>query len=254
MSGHSGLKFTKGEIKKLDLDLSHHQRVMVGLSWDPVDGKWMEDTAPPKWATEKTDSEVVEAAHRIFSYLYDVTRSFAYLAHVRSGEKVKDEKGRDKNYNQFDLDLICYVLDKNGNQAAYSGPASADVIDEKEVIYHSGENFSGYGGYDDEQIHIEVNKVPEEYRNIFFVVDSDCKFSLDEVNNPSIRLVNCLTDENILDIPINAPAPINAYAYVFGRLFHDGDSWYFHFIDEYTDDEKSDWPKFLNQFTKSPQG
>ena len=80
--------------RKITLDLKRHQRLMVGLSWDPLDTKY----AP---APENRNA----------FYLYDVHRAFNFLLHIRSAEKDEDGKGREKDYAHFDLDLICFALD-----------------------------------------------------------------------------------------------------------------------------------------------
>lgn len=240
-------EFKAGTTIKLDLNLKGRQRLMVGLSWNAVDSKWMGDTDKPGWAARRNEDEINDAIRRISYYLYDSLRSFAFLAHIRSAEKIEDGPGREKDYNMFDLDLLCFALDGEGNKAAYSGPASPDVIDKAEVIYHSGENYSGYSGFDDEQIHVEMNTIPESYENLFFIVASDSKFSLDEVNGVAVRLVDCRTEENILETAIRPPPNFNAYAYLFGRLYRKDGEWLFQEIGEFTDGEQ-DWPAYLKKY------
>ncbi|MCB1592258.1 MAG: TerD family protein [Alphaproteobacteria bacterium] len=216
--------------RKITLDLKRHQRLMVGLSWDPLDTKY----AP---APENRNA----------FYLYDVHRAFNFLLHIRSAEKDEDGKGREKDYAHFDLDLICFALDHDGNPAAYTGPAAPDMIDEKEVIYHSGENYSGYGGHDDEQIHIEMNRIPSDYENLFFVAASDSKFSLNQVQNPVIRLVDCKDEKTLIEMKITAPVDKETYNYVFGRLYRKGDEWFFQDIGEFAGDVDN-WPEYLKKF------
>ncbi|MCB1680984.1 MAG: TerD family protein [Alphaproteobacteria bacterium] len=215
---------------KIPLDLEHHQRLMVGLSWDPLDTKY----AP-------------SPENRNSFYLYDVHRAFGFLLHIRSAEKDEDGKGREKNYAHFDLDLLCFALDHDGNKVAYTGPAPEDAIDKEEVMYHSGENYNGYGGYDDEQIHIEMNTIPPTYENLFFIVASDSKFSLNQVQNPSIRLVDCKNEKTLVETPLKAPVDQETYAYIFGRLYRKGSEWFFQEIGEFTDGEQ-DWPSSLKKY------
>ncbi len=230
------VKIEKGSTTDLQIDTSEKRRLMVGLSWDPVDPQWLEKTTEPDWVPESTGSQAADAVLRLPYYLYDVTRSFMFMQHIRSAEKTEDGTAREKDYNQFDLDLMCFVLDQSGEDVAFSGPASEDVIDKEEVVYHSGDSYSGIGGHDDEQIHIETDHIPAEYNNFVFVVSSDCNFKLQDVKNPAIRLVDCRTEENMLELPINPPVDSNAYHYIFGRLFKKIDSWYFQHIDQYADE------------------
>ncbi len=216
---------------KLKLDLSGRQRLMAGLSWEPIDTAYAPDPE-----------------NRSNYYLYDVYRAFSFLVHIRSAEKDEDGKGREKDYAYFDLDLLCFVLDKDGNQAAYSGPAASDMIDKAEVVYHSGEDYTGFGGgRDDEQVHIEMNHIPEPYENIFFIAASDSKFSLNQVKNPTIRLVDCRTEKTLAETEIKAPVDKETYAYLYGRLYRKGSEWFFQEIGEFTDGEQN-WPVYLKKY------
>ncbi|MBK6895074.1 MAG: TerD family protein [Alphaproteobacteria bacterium] len=232
---------------KIKLDLSGKQRLMAGLSWEPLVSK---DAPNPEANTQREKiftNDVMGIFHRVYYYLYEVKRSYSFLVHIRSAEKDEDGKGREKNYAHYDLDLLCYVLDKEGKPAAYSGPAAADMIDKEEVVYHSGEDYSGYGGNDDEQVHIEMNHIPEAYQNIFFIAASDSKFSLNQVKGPSIRLVDCKTEKTITETPIKAPVDKETYAYLYGRLYRKGSEWFFQEIGEFTDGEQ-DWPVYLKKY------
>lgn len=230
------VKIEKGATAALNIDTSEKRRLMVGLSWDPVDPQWLEDTSKPDWVPEATGNQAADAVLRLPYYLYDVSRSFMFMQHIRTAEKAEDGKAREKDYSRFDLDLMCFVLDQNGNDVAFSGPSSEDVIDKEEVIYHSGDSYSGIGGHDDEQIHIETDHIPAEYNNFVFVVSSDCKFKLQDVKNPAIRLVDCRTEENMLELPIKPPVDTNAYHYIFGSLYKNEGNWYFRHIDQYANE------------------
>lgn len=216
--------------RKIKLDLDGRRRLMIGLSWDPMDSRHAPDP---------------EQRERF--YLYDVDRAFMFLQHIRSTEKYEDGKGREKDYAHFDLDLICFVLDRDGKEVAYTGPAASDMIDKAGAVYHSGENYSGYGGYDDEQIHIEMNAVPAHYENLFFIVASDSKFSLNQVKNPSVRLVDCKTEKTLVETPVKAPVDRETFAFIYANLYRKGDEWFLQEIGEFADGEQ-DWPAYLKRY------
>lgn len=144
----------------------------------------------------------------------------------------KEKGGRDANADRFDLDLDCYIFNADmACKCVVGTEGDALLIEGSKKVYHSGDDQTGAAG---EQVCVETEGLPEDYQHFFFVVRSDCKYSLDQFNNPLIRLEdakssdialeNTLIPQGELDIP-------RAYNYAFCHVFRDGGKWFFRNID-----------------------
>jgi tellurium resistance protein TerD len=95
----------------------------------------------------------------------------------------------------IDCDASALMLDANGkltskDRLVYFGNLqSAD-----KSVKHSGDNLTGSGDGDDEQIHVELTRVPSEVHKIVFVVNIyDCvkrRQDFGHIANAFIRVVN----------------------------------------------------------------
>ncbi|WP_301107569.1 TerD family protein [Sporosarcina sp.] len=69
-------------------------------------------------------------------------------------------------------------------------------------VLHTGDNITGEGDGDDEQVIVELNKVPEKINKLIFVVNIyDCikrKQDFGQVENAYIRVVNSASNEELL--------------------------------------------------------
>jgi len=97
--------------------------------------------------------------------------------------------------SNFDCDASVMMLDQNGK-----------LSDKKDLIYfgnlksrcgsirHSGDNLTGEGDGDDEQIMIELDKIPEKYNKLIFLVNIyNCQSRRQDfgmINNAFIRVVD----------------------------------------------------------------
>lgn len=241
----------KGKAAPLTISQDAARRFVVGLSWDPK--------APPKPKALPSFPSGDPAAMAVWVLLllprlvllpFRMMFSPVIAADARAKEqwgKADDAAGRDKDSPHFDLDLACYVFDKDFNQLAYVGPENAAFIDASKKIYHSGEDQSGFGGPDDETISVETLGLPENYHHFFFVVECDSKFSLEEIRNPAIRLADGKTNENAIEATLTPPAHYNAHGFAFCHVWRDGDGFMLRNLEEYTGDNV-DWPKLLSGF------
>ncbi|HNQ92300.1 MAG TPA: TerD family protein [Alphaproteobacteria bacterium] len=201
----------------LSISSDGKRRLLVGLSWEPL-------TAPQLSEKEKKS---------FFKTLFHKwTRTpFNRSGYDRKAQRVYrkkvDETGREKEYDYFDLDLICLVFDNHGNLKATIGPDPEHLINESGTVYHSGENPTGIGGIaDDEQIHIHTLDVPADYAHFFFLIQSDCKFTLAEIDSPRIRIADSKTEKTLLESPlIFLENQKDATACLSFHIFRKGDDW-----------------------------
>ena len=134
----------------------------------------------------------------------------------------------------FDLDAAAFMLGNNGKCPT-----------EKEFIFygnlehgsgavkHMGDNLTGEGEGDDEQIEIDLTKIPGNVSKIAFTVtiyDSDVRRqNFGQVNNAFIRIYNEVTGEELLRYDLGEDFSIETAA-VFGELYKNGSEWKFNAI------------------------
>ncbi|MFA7276068.1 MAG: TerD family protein [Pseudobdellovibrionaceae bacterium] len=224
--------------KTIPLDISPEgaRRLLVGLSWEPL--------LEPKLTTEEKKSLWARLA--LTWKLMPGNRGgyTGYAAkHQREWRKDEDKSSREKDYPHYDLDLLCLVFDNDKNLQVTIGPDPDILIDDLSTIYHSGENSTGSGGIaDDEQIHIETASVPDSYQHFFFIVLSDCKFDLGEIDSLKIRIADSKTEKNFLTLDIMPPEHTALKTgYLFAHIFRDGDNWKALPIEQF-DAFEADWP------------
>ena len=245
----------KGMTEELVISTVAPRRFLVGLSWNPPPAPRLDIkiSDPP----DKKDK-----LRLVFFYLMkplDFIRvlflSFfklvAFDMYSRTLSKEQDAKGRDKQAEQHDLDLDCYIFDKNMVLKQVVGTEDDNFIDPSRKVYHSGENQSGMGGPDDEQVFVELHGIPDDYHHFFFTVKSDSRYSFEEINEPVVRLADSKTNDNLLENTINPPVHLNAHGYVFCHVFREGDGWKFRNIDEFTGDDVN-WEKVLSSYAARP--
>ena len=98
---------------------------------------------------------------------------------------------------------------------------------------HLGDNRTGAGDGDDEQITVDLSKVPENIARIAFTVtiyDAESRRqNFGQVANAFIRLVNADTDEEIVRYDLGEDFSIET-AMVVGELYRHNGEWKFNAI------------------------
>ena len=98
------------------------------------------------------------------------------------------------------------------------------------AVKHTGDNLTGAGDGDDEQIVVELKSIPSEYNRLVFVVNIyDAKnrnqhFGM--IQNAFIRIVNAATNEELLKYNLTDNYA-NQTALITGELYRDGHEWKF---------------------------
>lgn len=134
----------------------------------------------------------------------------------------------------FDLDAAAFMLGKNGRCPT-----------EKEFIFygnlehssgsvtHMGDNLTGEGEGDDEQILIDLELIPSNVEKIAFTVtiyDSDARRqNFGQVSNSFIRIVDEVTGREIIHYDLGEDFSIET-AVVVGELYRHNGEWKFNAI------------------------
>lgn len=169
---------------------------------------------------------------------------------LKKGQKVsitKDNPGLTKvvvglgwDVNQFDtggdfdLDTAAFLLADNGK---VSRPEDfvffGNLNHPSGSVQHLGDNLTGAGDGDDEQIKINLADVPANISKIAFTVTiyeaEQRRQNFGQVNNAFIRIYNETTGEEILRYDLGEDFSIETAA-VFAELYKHGNEWKFNAI------------------------
>lgn len=161
------------------------------------------------------------------------------------------ERFRNKglNVDTWDVDLGCVMYDAKGNAVDGVSGKPDETADRSGKIYHTGDDTTGTGDLDDEQISIELKDLPDYIHHIVFVVEIQSAHKFGDLGLPSARIADGSTDENQLEATLDRPEGANKDAYVFARIYRGESGWMLHFIDQFADGAKiQDWIPVLKKF------
>ncbi|MEV7770952.1 TerD family protein [Kitasatospora sp. NPDC086791] len=100
-------------------------------------------------------------------------------------------------------------------------------------VEHSGDNLTGGGAGDDEQIKVDLDRVPADVAKVVFPVsiyDADARLqNFGQVRNAFIRIVNQANGQEIARYDLSEDASTET-AMVFGELYRNGAEWKFRAI------------------------
>lgn len=169
---------------------------------------------------------------------------------LKKGQKVsltKDNPGLSKvivgigwDINQFDtgtsfdLDSSAFLLTDSGKVGR-----SEDFVfygnlkDPSGAVEHMGDNRTGEGEGDDEQIRVDLSRVPENIARIAFTVTiyeaEERNQNFGQVNNAFVRIYNEQTGEELLRYDLGEDFSVETAA-VFGELYKNNGEWKFNAI------------------------
>ena len=134
----------------------------------------------------------------------------------------------------FDLDAAAFMVGGNGKcptekEFVFYG----NLKHGSGAVEHMGDNLTGEGDGDDEQIVVDLSKVPANVERIAFTVtiyDAETRRqNFGQVNNAFIRIYNEVTGEELLRYDLGEDFSIETAA-VFGELYKNGSEWKFNAI------------------------
>ena len=144
-----------------------------------------------------------------------------------------DVNAFDSGYD-FDLDASAFMVGSNGKC-----PTEKEFIfysnleHPSESVKHLGDNLTGAGDGDDEQIKVDLALVPENIQRVAFTVtiyDADVRRqNFGQVNNAFIRIVDESNGQEILRYDLGEDFSIETAA-IFGELYKHNGEWKFNAI------------------------
>lgn len=189
------VNLSKGGVVNLSKQAPGLDQVMVGLGWDPAPQE-VEASGPLSKLFGKKTPKVIKVADNIDC---DAT------AILLRGSKLVNSG-----------DVIYYAHKRHDSR----------------TVEHQGDNITGEGDGDDEQIMIDLSKLPDDYNevvlmvNIYKGIQKGQHFGM--LQNAFIRLVNMRNGSEICHYNLSdSPEYINATAVIFGKLIRGNNGWEF---------------------------
>ena len=134
----------------------------------------------------------------------------------------------------FDLDAAAFLLGDSGKTAKSEDFVFyGNLTHPSGSVQHMGDNLTGEGDGDDEQIQIDLSKVPANIEKIAFTVtiyDAETRHqNFGQVSNAFIRLVDEATNAELIRYDLGEDFSIET-AVVVGELYRNNGEWKFNAI------------------------
>jgi tellurium resistance protein TerD len=131
----------------------------------------------------------------------------------------------------FDLDASAIVCNADGKALSDKHFVFFNNLASPEgAVQHSGDNLTGEGGGDDEQVRVNLATLPPEAGRIVFPVSiyeaDTAGQTFGQVRNAFIRVVNQADDSELARYDLSEDASTET-AMVFGELYRNNDEWKF---------------------------
>ena len=133
--------------------------------------------------------------------------------------------------NDFDLDASVFLLGENGKVTSdvdfvfYNNPTGGNG-----AIVHSGDNRTGAGDGDDEQIIVDLKGIPANIQRVAFTItihDGDARNqNFGQVSNSFVRILNEESNEELIRYDLGEDFSIET-ALVVGELYRHNNEWKF---------------------------
>jgi tellurium resistance protein TerD len=131
----------------------------------------------------------------------------------------------------FDLDAVCYLLNDSGKVRAdndfifYNNLSGGDGS-----VQHMGDNLTGEGEGDDEQVQFDLSKIPADVTKVAIAVTihdaTQRSQNFGQVSNAFIRVVNMGDNAEIVRYDLSEDFSTET-AIIFGDLYRHNNEWKF---------------------------
>ncbi|WP_432353646.1 TerD family protein [Sporosarcina sp. A2] len=136
--------------------------------------------------------------------------------------------------NDFDLDSSIFLLNGSGKCESDKDFIFFNNLEGGNgSIVHTGDNLTGEGDGDDEQVKIHLTNVPSSVEKIAFAITiheaEERSQNFGQVSNSYVRIVNDATGEELVQYDLGEDFSIET-AIVVGELYRHGSEWKFNAI------------------------
>jgi len=128
----------------------------------------------------------------------------------------------------IDLDASCILFDSQGNvtDSVWFG----QLHSRDGSVIHTGDNRTGDGDGDDEQILVDLDRVPDKVKSLVFTVNSFTGQNFSQIENASCRILNNVNRKEIACFNLTGLGSHNAQ--IMTKIYRHGDEWKMHAIGE----------------------
>lgn len=128
----------------------------------------------------------------------------------------------------IDLDASCIMFDEQGNQTDAAWFRQLKSKDGS--VVHTGDNRTGAGDGDDEQIEVDLTKVPANVKSLVFTVNSFTGQNFSQIENATCRIVDASDNKEVARFNLSALGNHNAQIMV--KIYRHNGAWKVHAIGE----------------------
>lgn len=142
--------------------------------------------------------------------------------------KTKGFLGFGSKTEAVDLDASCILFDESSKAVDFVWFRQLKSKDGS--IVHTGDNRTGAGDGDDEQINVDLSAVPATIKSLVFTVNSFTGQSFSQVENAYCRILNAANGQEVARFNLSVQGAHTAQIMV--KLYRHGGEWKMHAIGE----------------------
>jgi tellurium resistance protein TerZ len=128
----------------------------------------------------------------------------------------------------IDLDASCILFDEQGNQTDSAWFRQLQSKDGS--VIHTGDNRTGAGDGDDEQITVDLTRVPANVKSLVFTVNSFTGQNFSQIENATCRIINASNNQEVARFNLSTLGSHNAQ--IMAKIYRHGSEWKMHAIGE----------------------
>lgn len=128
----------------------------------------------------------------------------------------------------IDLDASCILFDDQGNQT--DAVWFRQLKSKDGSIIHTGDNRTGDGDGDDEQIIVDLTRIPTHVKSLVFTVNSFTGQNFSQIENATCRIVNANNNREVARFNLSALGSHNAQ--IMAKIYRHNGEWKMHAIGE----------------------
>lgn len=142
--------------------------------------------------------------------------------------KTKGFMGFGSKSQEVDLDASCIMF--NEQNIAVDAAWFRQLASRDGSVRHTGDNRTGEGDGDDEQIIVDLSRVPETVKSLIFTVNSFTGQDFSQIDNATCRIVNASNNVEVARFNLTALGSHNAQ--IMAKLYRHNGEWKMHAIGE----------------------
>ncbi|MET3132414.1 tellurium resistance protein TerZ [Oxalobacteraceae bacterium GrIS 1.11] len=128
----------------------------------------------------------------------------------------------------IDLDASCVLFDETNRASDFVWFRQLKSRDGS--IAHTGDNRTGAGDGDDEQINVDLSRVPADVKSLVFTVNSFTGQNFSQVENAYCRILNASNQQEIARFNLSVQGAHTAQ--IMAKLYRHNGEWKMHAIGE----------------------